>query len=150
MPNRSSRRFFLSFVLKWITNKPWIVLVIGFGLTCFFASHLPKLSFRTSVYDLLIEGLPATAVYEAMKAEFGSDEIIRLVIKTDNVFAPAAFRKVADISEKCAGLKGIRRVISLPLIKKDIDPSVKMSLAQFETVVAPVALFQRNLISDDR
>jgi predicted RND superfamily exporter protein len=150
MPNRRSRRFFLSPVLKWITIKPWIVIVIGFGLTCFFASHIPKLSFRTSVYDLLIEGLPDTAVYEAMKAEFGSDEIIHLVVKTDNIFAPAAFRKVADISEKCAGLKGIRRVISLPLIKKDIDPSAKMSLAQFETVVAPVALFQRNLISADR
>jgi len=126
------------------------VIVIGIGLTSFFAYHIPKLSFRTSVYDLLIEDLPDTAVYEAMKAEFGSDEIIRLVVKTDNVFEPAAFRKVADISEKCAEIKGVRRVISLPLIKKDIDPSAKMSLAQFETVVAPVALFQKNLISADR
>jgi len=150
MPHSSSRRFFFFAVLKWITNKPWIVIVIVFGLTCFFAFHIPKLSFRTSVYDLLIEDLPDTAVYEALKAEFGSDEIIRLVVKTDNVFAAAAFRKVADISEKCAGLKGVRRVISLPLIKKDIDPSGKMSLAQFETVVGPVALFQRNLISADR
>jgi predicted RND superfamily exporter protein/anti-sigma regulatory factor (Ser/Thr protein kinase) len=150
MPQRSSRRFYLPVVLKWITTKPWIVIVIGLGLTCFFAFHIPKLSFRTSVYDLLIEDLPDTAVYEDMKAEFGSDEIIRLVVKTDNVFAPAAFREVADISEKCAALKGVRRVISLPLIKKDIDPAAKMSLAQFETVVAPVALFQKNLISADR
>jgi predicted RND superfamily exporter protein len=150
MPHRSSRRFYLFSVLKWITNRPWIVIVIGAGLTCVFAYHIPKLSFRTSVYDLLIEDLPETAVYETLKAEFGSDEIIRLVVKTDNVFAPAAFREVADISAKCAGIKGVRRVISLPLIKKDIDPAGKMSLAQFETVVAPVALFQRNLISADR
>jgi len=124
--------------------------VIISGLTCFFAYHIPKLSFRTSVYDLLIEDLPDTAVYESLKAEFGSDEIIRLVVKADNIFTPAAFRKVEEISEKCAELKGVRRVISLPLIKKDIDPSAKMSLVQFETVVAPVALFQRNLISVDR
>ncbi|UCD78518.1 MAG: MMPL family transporter [Desulfobacterales bacterium] len=123
--------------------------MIASGLTCFFAYHIPKLSFRTSIYDLLIEDLPDTAVYETLKAEFGSDEMIRLVVKTDNVFAPAAFRKVEDISARCAGLKGVRRIISLPLIKKDIDPSAKMSLAQFETMVAPVALFQKNLISAD-
>ena len=150
MPQRGSRRFYLFSVLQWITNKPWIAIVIGIGLTCFFAYHIPKLSFHTSVYDLLIEDLPDTAVYEALKAEFGSDEIIRLVVKTDNLFAPQAFREVAQISEKCAGIKGIRRVLSLPLIKKDIDPSNKMSLAQFETIIAPVALFQRNLISADR
>jgi len=123
--------------------------VISSGLTCFFAYHIPKLSFRTSVYDLLIEDLPDTAAYEAMKAEFGSDEIIRIVVKTDGIFTPVAFKLTEDISEMCAAIKGVRRVISLPLIKKDIDPAGKMSLAQFETVVAPVALFQKNLISAD-
>ena len=150
MAIRTSRRFFLFYVLKWITSQPWIVIVIGFGLTCFFGSQIPKLSFRTSIYDLLIDDLADTATYEDLKAEFGSDEIIRLVVKTDDIFAPAAFRMVEDISEKCAAIDGIVRVISLPLIKKDIDPSAKMGLAQFETVVAPVALFQRNLISADR
>lgn len=124
--------------------------MIGFALTCFFAFHIPELSFHTSVYDLLIEDLPDTAVYENLKAEFGSDEVIRLVVKTDHIFETAVFRKVANISAKLAGLDGIRRVISLPQIKKAIDPSAKMSLTQFETVVAPVELFQRNLISTDR
>ncbi len=145
MPNSSSRLFFFPAVLKWITNKPWIVIVIGFVLTCFFAFHIPELSFRTSVYDLLIKDLPDTAVYENLKAEFGSDEVIRLVVKTDHIFEPAAFRKLENISAKLADLDGIRRVISLPQIKKAIDPSAKMSLTQFETVAAPVELFQRNL-----
>jgi predicted RND superfamily exporter protein/anti-sigma regulatory factor (Ser/Thr protein kinase) len=150
MPTSSSQPFFFPAVLKWITNKPWIVIVIGFVSTCFFAFHIPELSFRTSVYDLLIKDLPDTAVYENFKAEFGSDEVIRLVVKTDHIFEPAAFRRLENISAKLAGLDGIRRVISLPQIKKAIDPSAKMSLTQFETVVAPVELFQRNLISADR
>jgi len=150
MPDRSARPFFFPVVLNWIANKPWIVIAIGSALTCFFAYHIPKLSLHTSVYDLLIEDLPETAVYENFKTEFGSDEIIQLVVKTDNIFDPTAFRQVADISEKCAGLNGVRRIISLPQIKKSIDPSDKMSLTQFEAVVAPVVLFQRNLISADR
>jgi len=150
MAQRSSRRFYLFSLLRLVTNTPWIVIVIGIGLTCFFAYQIPKLSFHTSVYALLIEDLPETALYEAMKAEFGSDEIIRLVVKTNNLFTQSAFQQVAQISEKCAGIEGVRRVLSLPLIKKDLDPSAKMSLAQFETMIAPVALFQRNLISGDR
>ena len=150
MPNRSFQPFYFHTVLKWIANKPWLVIVIGAILTCFFAFHIPKLSFRTSVYDLLIEDLPENAVYENLKAEFGSDEMILVVVKTDNIFDPAVFQNVEVISEKCADLKGVRRVISLPQIKKAIDPSAKMSLAQFESVLAPVALFQRNLISDNR
>jgi predicted RND superfamily exporter protein len=126
-----------------------MVIAIISALTCFFAVHIPKLSFRTSVYDLLIEDLPDTAVYENFKAEFGSDEIILLVAKTDNIFESKAFRKLEEITAKCAGLKGVRRVISLAQIKKDIDPSAKMSLAQFESVVAPVAVFQKNLVSAD-
>ena len=150
MPNRSAKPSFFFAVLKWVINNPWIVIVICSVLTCFFAFHIPRLSFRTSVYDLLIEDLPDTAVYENLKAEFGSDEMIRLVVKTDNIFKAAVFRKIEDISNKCADLEGVRRIISLAQIKKAIDPSAKMSLVQFETVVAPVALFQRNLISTDR
>jgi predicted RND superfamily exporter protein len=150
MPNRSSKPSFFFAVLKWVINNPWIVIVICSVLTCFFAFHIPRLSFRTSVYDLLIEDLPDTAVYENLKAEFGSDEMIRLVVKTDNIFKAAAFRKIEDISNKCADLEGVRRIISLSQIKKAIDPLAKMSLVQFETVVKPVALFQRNLISTDR
>ena len=150
MPNRSAKPSFFFAVLKWVINNPWIVIVICSVLTCFFAFHIPRLSFHTSVYDLLIEDLPDTAVYENLKAEFGSDEMIRLVVKTDNIFKAAAFRKIEDISNKCADLEGVRRIISLSQIKKAIDPSTKMSLVQFETVVKPVALFQRNLISTDR
>ena len=150
MPNRSAKPSFFFAVLKWVINNPWIVIVICSVLTCFFAFHIPRLSFHTSVYDLLIEDLPDTAVYENLKAEFGSDEMIRLVVKTDNIFKAAAFRKIEDISNKCADLEGVRRIISLSQIKKAIDPSAKMSLVQFETVVKPVALFQRNLISTDR
>ncbi len=149
MPNVISKRFFFVSLLKWIVCRPWIVIAIGSALTCFFALYIPKLSFRTSVYELLIEDLPATAVYEAFKSVFGSDEMIQVVVKSGNVFDTATFQKVADISEKCTDLQGVRRVISLPLIKKAIDPSAKMSLEQFKAVTAPVQLFEKNLISAD-
>ena len=130
MPNRSAQSFFFLPVLQLVTTKPWMIIAVIAVLTCFFAVQIPKLSFRTSVYDLLVEDLPDTAIYENLKAEFGSDEIILLVVKADNLFESTAFGKLEEISAKCTGLTGVRRVLSLAQIKKDIDPSAKMSLVQ--------------------
>jgi predicted RND superfamily exporter protein len=55
-------------------------------ITALFAWRVPYLSFKTSVYDLIIEDLPETARYEAFKEIFGSDELIRVVVKADNLF----------------------------------------------------------------
>ena len=150
MAQHRSQLFFYQSVLEWIVRKPLVVLALGSALTCFFAFNLPTLSFRNSVYDLLIENLPDTIQYKAFKTVFGSDEIIQVVIKADNIFDPATFREVETISEKCCRNRGVRRVISLPQIKKTVDLSGKWPMEEFMTVVAPVELFKKNLISADR
>ena len=126
-------------------------MVAFFGaVTLFFSIPLARLSFHTSIYDLLIRSLPDTQRYEAFKAKFGSDEIIRVVIKSDNTFAPATFRKIQGLAERLADIRGVRRVISLPDLKKKVDPAGDWSLEKFEEVLAPAELFRKNLISDDR
>ncbi|MGD8504853.1 MAG: MMPL family transporter, partial [Syntrophobacterales bacterium] len=136
--------------MQVIVHRPrWIILAVAL-VTCFFAWHIPKLSIRTSIYDLVIEDLPETARYDGFKEVFGSDEIIRVVIKAKNVFDPVTFQKIQQLSETAAEIEGVRRVISLPSIKKDVDIRGESSLTEFATMVAPVDLFQKNLISDDR
>ena len=73
-----------------------------------------------------------------------------MVIKCQNVFDTATFRKVEQLAEAAAGLEGVRRVISLPGVKKAVDFSGDWSLEKFSTVVTPVDLFRKNLISADR
>jgi predicted RND superfamily exporter protein len=46
-------------------------------------------------------------------------------------------------------MEGVRRVISLPGIKKDVDPGSAWSLDRFAAMVTPVAIFRKNLISED-
>ena len=76
--------------------------------------------------------------------------IIRIVIKADDVFDPAAFREIDPLSDTAAQIEGVRRVISLPEIKRAVDVSGNLNLPQFESLIAPVTLFRRNLVSEDR
>jgi predicted RND superfamily exporter protein/CRP-like cAMP-binding protein len=134
----------------WILSRPVIVIFIVAAITFIFAWRLPDLSFKTSIYDLQVEDLPETAQYSAFKEIFGSDEIIRVVIKCDNVFDSITFRKVEQLAVKAAAIEGVRRVISLPGVKKAVDVSGKWNMEKFSALVSPVDLFQKNLISTDR
>jgi hypothetical protein len=52
MPNRLSKPFSFPSVLEWILRRPLAIVVCFAAITLFFALQLPKLSFRTSIYDL--------------------------------------------------------------------------------------------------
>jgi predicted RND superfamily exporter protein/two-component sensor histidine kinase len=149
MPKTISKYFPLLSVLEWILHKPRVVILAASAVTLLFVLYIPGLSFRTSVYDLIIEDLPEAKRYDIFKSEFGSDEIIRVVVKADNIFETATFRKIDSLSETLAGIKGVRRVISLPEINKAVDASGKRTTAEFMKLVAPVQLFHKNLISSD-
>ncbi len=138
-------------MLEWIFKRPLAVLAAVAALSIVFAAQIPRLSFRTSIYDLVIEDLPANRRYEAFKAVFGCDEIIRVVIRAGgDVLAPATFEKIRILARRASQIEGVRRVVSLPGIKADIDPRNQWSMRRFAAMIAPAALFKRNLISDDR
>lgn len=149
MPKTLLKHFSFQSVLEWILSRPLVVILAGSVVTIFFAFHIPSLSFHTSVYDLIIEDLPEATRYDIFKSEFGSDEIIRVVVKAHNIFDTATFRKIQTLSDTLAAVKGVRRVFSLPEIKRAVDPSGKWKLQDFMKRVAPVELFRRNLIAKD-
>ena len=101
-------------MIEWILQRPLLVIIATAVITGLFGWQLPNLSFKTSVYDLQIEDLPETARYKDFKKLFGSDEIIRVVVKSSNIFDPITFRKIELLGETAAGIEGVRRVISLP------------------------------------
>jgi len=136
-------------ILQAIVHRPqWIILAVAV-VSLFFAWHVPKLSIRTSIYDLVIEDLPETARYNDFKKIFGSDEIIRVVVKAENVFDPATFGKIEQLVGTASEIEGVRRVISLPGIKKDVETGSTWDLDKFAAMVTPVAVFNKNLISED-
>jgi predicted RND superfamily exporter protein len=144
------RKLSFNTYLTLIVRHPVRVLVGITLITLLLAWHLPRLSFRTTVYDLIIEDLPEARYYQEFKDLFGSDELIRLVVEADDILDPATFAKVTRISEDAARIDGVRRILSLPEIKKSVDPGNAWDTAQFAAMLTPVTLLERNLISADR
>jgi hypothetical protein len=136
-------------LFKRVIAHPWVVILIVGAVTLLFALQMPRLSFKTSIYDLIIEDLPETAIHHKFKQIFGSDEIIRVVIKAENIFEPITFRKIESLSQNAAKISGVRRVISLPEIKKAVDISGKWPVEKFAQIVAPIDLFKKNIVSSD-
>ncbi|NIR17303.1 MAG: hypothetical protein GWN86_26675, partial [Desulfobacterales bacterium] len=73
-----------------------------------------------------------------------------MVTKAKNIFQKDTFQQIRRLSENFSKIDGVRRVISLPFIKKDMDATDKWSLADFEKVIVPIDLFPKNLISADK
>jgi hydrophobe/amphiphile efflux-3 (HAE3) family protein len=142
-------RFSFKEMLDWTLRKPLVVISIILAITLFFAWQIRHLSFKTSINDLQIEDLPETARYEDFKKLFGSDEIIRIVVKAENVFDSLTFRKIEQLAENAAQIDGVRRVISLPGIKKAVDVAGSWSMEKFYAVVSNADLFRNNLFSSD-
>ena len=131
-------------------SRPWLTIFLFAAVTAFFAWWAPRLDFRTSIYDLAVEDLPGTVYYEKFKKQFGSEEIILVVVRCPNVFEPSAFQKITQMSADLGAVRGVRRVIGLPSIRKDMDVTEKWSLEEFESLIEPVELFSRNFLSTDR
>ena len=137
-------------LLSLVLRRPLPTVLCVLALSLFFAAQIPNLIFSTSIYDLIIEDLPETERYEAFKETFGSDEIIRVVIKAENVLDPVTFAKVASLSDRAAAISGVDRVLSLPEVKRAVDATGNWSLQRFAQVIGPIELFEQNLLSEDR
>ena len=145
MRSGTPRHFSFKTILEWTLRKPLAVISIILAITFFFAWQIRHLSIKTSIYDLEIENLNETARYQELKKTFGSDEIIRVVIKAENVFDPATFRKIEQLADAAAQIEGVRRVISLPGIRRAVDASGSWEMQKFSAVISYIDVLNKNL-----
>ena len=146
---KNIRRLSFKQALNGMLLHPWITMLAVLFVSAYFASCIPRLSFQTSIYDLIIEDLPETARYRAFKNIFGSDELIRVVVKADDIFDDITFAAITELSQKAQEIDGVRRVISLPVVKQTVDLSGDWDLGKFREVLSGIPLFQKNLYAPD-
>jgi predicted RND superfamily exporter protein len=135
--------------LTYVVRHPWHIILLFVLITFLFAWHIPRLHFETSIYDLTIEDLPQTQEYNAFKKTFGCEEVVLVVVRTSNVFDAKTFDHIDRLASEFEKINGVRRVISLPGIKRDMDITKKWTLSDFKREIAPVILLEKNIISKD-
>lgn len=135
--------------LELVLNYPRVVFFIILTISAFFLFHLPRLSFTTSIYDLAIQDLPETKQYDEFKKDFGSEEIIRIVIRAENIFEPLTFKKIETLDAEANNIEGVRRVVSLPAVRRKVDVTGNLGFEKFVELLKPARLFNKNIISTD-
>ena len=150
MADRLSGSHAYTRILRRVTRSPLLAVLPALVLSLFFAVQLPGLTFSDSVYDLVAENLPETERYRDFKRLFGSDEIIQVVVRAENIFDPATFESIETLARAAEAIAGVKRVLGLPDIRRAVDGSQKKSLAELADLLTPVELFRRNLFSEDR
>ncbi len=135
--------------LRYVVHHPWQIILPIILLTLALAWQIPRLRFETSIYDLTIEDLPQTREYNAFKKIFGCEEVVLVVARTSGVFDPETFDRIDRLAGRLEKIKGVRRVISLPGIKRAMDITQKWTLSDFKQEIAPVTLLEKNIISKD-
>jgi uncharacterized protein len=136
-------------ILIWEISHPKTVFLMIVIVSLVLGWRLPDLTVKTSIYDMVIEDIDATRQYRSFQETFGSDDIIRVVVKGNAVFESSFFQRVMTLSDALKEIKGIRRVLSLPDIKKDVDPRDRWSLEKFALICKPITMFDNNLLSGD-
>ena len=137
--------------LNWIVLHPLIVVAMILLCTVALGWRLPKLQIRASSYEIAIKDIEATKNYENFLREFGGGEYIQVIAKTSiSVFEPEVFRHLEALADSLAKIPGVVKVVSLPDAKRDMDLLDEWSVAQFEKIIKPVKLFDKNLVSLDK
>ncbi len=136
-------------ILTWQIRHPKTIFLMVAAVTLVLGWRLPQLAVKTSIYDMVIEDLAVTRQYRSFQETFGADDIIRIVIKGDAVFEAVFFQRVTKLSDALKAIAGVRRVLSLPGIKNEIDPRDKWPLEKFALICKSIAMFEKNLLSGD-
>ena len=144
------RVYIFSRWLPYIADKPIPTLLVIIFLTILIGAKIPWLIFSTSIQNLIVDDVPERHRYEEFKTLFGTDEVIHVVLKGNDVFTPAYFDQLQHLSETFEQIQGVDRIISLSQVKKSVDPQNNWSLERFKKLVLPVSIFQRYLVSPDQ
>ncbi|HHY47300.1 MAG TPA: MMPL family transporter, partial [Firmicutes bacterium] len=92
-------------------RRPRIVIVVLFVITIGFALYIPRIRFVTDTRDLAPENDPVIKELEETIDEFGSQEIMMVVLKGD-VFTREALAKVDRLTVEISRLHGVENVMS--------------------------------------
>lgn len=136
--------------LRFSVDHPIPVILTCILVTIFFGWQLQHLYYKTSIYDMIFEDTSSADQYESFKKEFGTEEIILVVIRAKGIFIQDVFNTIEDLSNRLSNINGVKRVISLPVVKEEMSISKDLSLEDFEKIIKPIGLFQKNLLSPDR
>jgi len=83
-----------------ISQHPKKIILMTLLLSFFFISNLPHITIDTSTEGFLHKNDPTLIRYEEFKEQFGQDEMILLVVKTEDIFNFDTINKLKELHQE--------------------------------------------------
>ncbi|MGH7353488.1 MAG: MMPL family transporter [Candidatus Rokuibacteriota bacterium] len=104
-------------ILLWLFEHPVASCAAVLAVTVLLGWQIPRLRIDDSAEGLTVVNDPARSVYELARKRFGSDNLTVVLVKADDVFAPAVLAVVRRLSDGLVRLPNVSRVESLTTVK---------------------------------
>ncbi|MCW5892157.1 MAG: MMPL family transporter [bacterium] len=98
-------------------SHPWLVLLVAALLTGVAGIGLRRLGFDNSSERLLVQDSPDADFLLDVRAAFGGDEILFVLLRAPDVTTPAAVRDLLRLDTALAKAPGVERVASLATLR---------------------------------
>ena len=102
---------------SWLVDYPLVTGGLLVLVTVVLGLQIPRLRIDESAEGLMVEHDPARQFYERVKERFGSDNLTIVLVKADDVFAPAVLEMVRRLSDGLERIEGVTRVDSLTTVR---------------------------------
>jgi hypothetical protein len=106
-------RHFRQRLLGLPLRAPRTVVGVAAVVTALFGWLAPQVGIDGSMESLLVAGDPERAYHAGIERTFGSDEVTRIGVFADDVFAPATLARIDRLTRTLARIDGIDEVVSL-------------------------------------
>jgi predicted RND superfamily exporter protein len=114
-----------------VLRRPWVVLVLLFGLFVFFAYHARDFRLDASADSLLLENDRDLMVFRQVNERYQTREFLFLTFTPDGeLFAGSSLARVADLKKELERLADVDSVVTLldvPLVRNVDGPLVDLA-----------------------
>jgi predicted RND superfamily exporter protein len=144
-----------------LVQHPRTVVLTYTVATVLFALAARQVRVEGSIESILPRHDPAVQYYAGVRAQFGSDDIAVVGVRTPTLFAPETLAKIARVTDRLAAIEGVDRVLSLT---NTVDPAADVfdppkllpripptdaDIAALKVKLAATPLYANNLVAPD-
>src|SRR5215470_8687242 len=152
----------MSSFAHWLAVKPWIILASALLLTLGLGFYAWQIRIESSFESVQPRHDPDVTYYEQIRQTFGSDDVVVVGLRTDDLFAPATLEKIHRVTVALEKLEGVEEVLSLtnspdfaanvfprpPRLLPRVPPT-REDVAALKARLVEVPFYRRNLVAED-
>lgn len=98
--------------LNKIISRSKVIVLLTAVLSIIAAINIPKLKFDADLSNLIPKDDPVIKELEAATDEFGSQSLILVAIRTDNIYQAKTLKKIGQLADNIVLIDGVAEVIS--------------------------------------